>query len=182
MPTIQTTTEDPIQLHEGLDFVEFQDVEPGDRHIPAVVIEGRDDHVIGIERNTPFAPTFVDENGEKLDESTRVIVQKADEQRNPLGNAIVLEANLDQFDYARMRSDTDYMKTTTRSVLLDEREHLFIYVDIPSGSNGFDAEESRITIGDNVTQTGKPVFVREKASMGARQQQAVEQASSSNGR
>lgn len=182
MPTIQTTTEDPIQLYDGYNFVTKNDVAPGEAHQPAYVIEGAENKVIGIEANTPFAPEFRQSNGEKIDDSARVVIQKADPQGNALGNAIVLDANIDQFNYAKMRSDPDYFKTTSKGVIIDEREFLHIYVDIPSSAaNGFDAGQSRLTLGDNVTRTGKPVFIRDKNQLSDAQRQAVNQASTSNG-
>lgn len=180
MPTVRSSSENPIQLYDGLGFVTSQDVGAGDDYTPAYIIEGEENRVIGIESNTPFAPELRDSSGNKLDGSTRIVVQKADPEGNPLGNAIVFEGNLSQFNYEKMRSDEDYFKTTTKGVLIDEREFLHIYLDIPSGANGFDADESRITLGDNVTRTGKPVYIRKKSAMSAQQQAAVEQASTQN--
>lgn len=174
---IRTTTEDPIQIHDDLEFVTSEDVTDQERYNPAYVIEGAENHVIGIEANTPVAPEFYDSNGDKMDESTRVIMQKADPQGNALGNAIIHEANLGQYDYEKFRSDPEYFKYTRKPLLLDEREFLHVYLDIPNGSNGFDAGLSRLTIGDNVTQTGKPVFIREKSDLTAAQREAVAQAS-----
>lgn len=182
MPQVQTTTEDPVQIYDELSFVEKNDIEPGVAHEPAYVIEGAEDKVIGVERNTPFAPEFRDADGNKLDGSTRVVAQKADPQGNALGNAIILDANLDQFVYESMRSDPDFFKTTSKGLIIDEREFLHIYVRVPEGASaGFDAEQSRLTIGDNVTRTGKPVFIRDKQVLTPEQQEAVEQASTSNG-
>lgn len=182
MPTVQSTTEDPIQIYDELNFVEAQDVEPGSRYEPAYIIEGAEDKVIGIEKNTPFAPEFRGPSGEKIDSSSRVVLQKADPQGNALGNAIVLDANIDQFNYEKMRSDPDYFKTTQKGLVIDEREFLYVFVYIPSGADeGFSASQSRITLGDNVTRTGKPVFVRDKQQLSQAQRQAVNQASTSNG-
>jgi hypothetical protein len=181
MPQIRTTGEDPLQLHDGLSFVTKQDVAPGETNKPAYTVEGKDNYVVGVERNTPFAPNFIDAGGEKIDESTRLTIQKADPQGNPLGNAIIAEANLGQFNYAKMRSDPEYFKTTSKSLLLDEREFLYVYINIPNGSADFDASRSRLTIGDAVTQTGKPVFIRRKDELSAAQQSAVNQASSAGG-
>lgn len=177
MVEVRTTSEDPIQIYDGLSFVTKTDVTPGDTATPAYEIAGAEGYVIGIERNTPVAPEFRDSSGNKLDGSARVLFQKADPQGNPLGNAIVFEANLDTFNYNKMRSDPEYFKTTSEALLIDEREFLHVYIDIPSGSNDFSASDSRITIGDNVTQTGKPVFIREKSTLNQQQRQAVNQAS-----
>jgi hypothetical protein len=181
MPEIRSTREDPIQIHDDLSFVTKNDIAPGEDAQPAYVVEGKDNYVIGIEQNTPIAPEFINTNGEKVDESARVVFQKADPQGNPLGNAIIASANLGQWNYSKMRADPDYFKTTQKSLLLDEREFLHVYVDLPNGAADFDASQSRLTIGDNVTQTGKPVYIRRKQSLSASQQQAVQQASSDGG-
>lgn len=177
MPEIRSTNEDPLQIHDGLSFVTKQDIAPGETSKPAYTIQGKDNYVIGIEQNTPFAPEFYNTNSNKIDEATRLTLQKTDPQENPLGNAIIAQGNLGQFDYSKMRSDPEFFKTTSKSLLLDEREFVHLYLDIPSGANNFDASRSRLTIGDAVTQTGKPVFIRRKRSMSQAQQQAVDQAS-----
>ena len=179
---IRTTNEDPIQLHDNLPFVTKQQVAPGERHVPAYRIEGPDNYVIGVEANTPLAPEFRGASGEKLDASTQVLLQKADPQGNPLGNAIVFQHNLDAFDYEKMRSDSRFYRHTEKSLLLDEREYLYVYAHIPEGaSEGFDPDNSRLTIGDNATGTGKAVYIRKKDSLNQTQQQAVNGASSAQG-
>lgn len=175
---IRTTNEDPIQLHDDLPFVSSQAVTAGERHVPAYKIEGPDNYVLGIEANTPLAPEVRDANGDKLDTSTQVILQKADPQGNPLGNAIVFEHNLDAFDYEKMRSDPRFFRHTQKSLLLDEREFLYVYLHIPTGAPNFDPAQSRLTVGDNVTQTGKAVYIRKKDSLNDVQKQAVSQANS----
>lgn len=175
---IRTTNEDPIQLHDDLPFVTSQTVAPGDDHLPAYKVEGPDNYVIGIEANTPLAPEFRDANGNKLDSSAQILLQKADPQGNPLGNAIVFEHNLDAFDYEKMRSDPRFFRHTQKSLLLDEREFLYVYVRLPTGATSFDPAQSRLTVGDNVTQTGKAVFIRKKDALSDTQQQAVKQANS----
>lgn len=181
MPDIRTTVEDPIQIHDGLSFVTVQDVAPGETQKPAYIVDGKDNYLIGVEKNTPFAPEFIHTGGSKIDESTRLVMQKADPQGNPLGNAIIAQANLGQFNYNKMRSDPEYFKTTAKSLLIDEREKLHLYLDIPTGANDFDASQSRLTIGDAVTQTGKPVFIRRKDSLNQQQRSAANQASTGSG-
>lgn len=179
MPEVRTTDEDPIQIYDGLSFVSKQNVASGETSTPAWTISGQDNYVIGIESNTPFAlEAYEATNQTKIDESTRFTIQKTDPQDNPLGNAIAAQGNFNQFDYNKMRSDPDYFLTTNKSLVLDERENVHIYLDIPSGSNDFDSSASRLTIGDNVTQTGKPVFIRKKDSLNSQQRQAVQQTSS----
>lgn len=175
---IRTTSEDPLQIHERQDFVSSNSVDPGVRHVPAWEIQGPDNHVIGIEANTPIAPEARDANGEKLDTSTRIVMQKADPQGNPLGNAIIFDDNLGAFDYEEMRSDPRFFRMTQKSLMLDEREYLYIYLYIPNGATAFDTANSRLTIGDKVTETGKAVYIRDKTEMSGVQQQAVSQANS----
>lgn len=182
MPDLRSTEEDPIQLHDGLSFVDSQDVASGEDSTYAWRVSGKDDYIIGVEKNTPFAlEAYEVTTGEKIDEGTRFIIQKTDPQENPLGNAIVAEGHFSQFDYNKMRSDPEFFKTTTKSVILNEREFLHIYLDIPDGANDFDASASRLTIGDNVTQTGKPVFIRRVNQLSTAQRQAARQASGNGG-
>lgn len=174
---VRTTNEDPIQIHDGLPFVTSQQVSAGETHVPAYKIEGPDNYVLGVEANTPLGPEFRNTNGEKLDSSTQVVLQKADPQGNPLGNAIVFEHNLDAFDYEKMRSDPRFFKHTQKSLMLDEREFLYVYIYIPEQSDDtFSPTQSRLTVGDNVTQTGKAVYIKKKDALSAAQQQAVTQA------
>jgi len=175
---IRTTNEDPIQIHDDLPFVTKQAVSAGERHVPAYKIEGPDNYVIGIESNTPLAPEVRDQNGQKLDSSTQVLLQKADPQGNPLGNSITFEHNLDTFDYEKMRSDPRFFRHTQKSLLLDEREYLYVFLHIPAGAPDFDPDQSRLTIGDNVTQTGKAVYIRKKDALSDMQRQAVSNANS----
>lgn len=175
---IRTTNEDPIQIHDDLPFVSKQDIAPGEDHIAAYTIEGPDNYVVGIEANTALAPEFRTSDGTKVDPSAQVLLQKADPQGNPLGNAIVFEHNLDAFDYEKMRSDPRFFRTTNKSLLLDEREFLYVFLRIPQGSDDFSAADSRLTIGDNATQTSKAVHIRKKDALSESQQQSVNRASS----
>lgn len=178
MPEIRKTTEDPIQIYDELSFVSKQDISPGETDKPAYTIEGKDNYVIGIEKNTIFAPHFINTSGEELDDSARLTLQKADPQGNPLGNAIIASANMGQFDYDEMLADPEYYKTTRESLILDEREFLHVYIDLPDGADDFDASASYLVIGDNVTRSAKPVFIRQKQALSSAQEQAVNQASS----
>jgi hypothetical protein len=175
---IRTTTEDPVQLHDDLPFISKQDISPGETHKPAYTIEGPDNYVIGIESNTPLGPELRQSNGDRIDGSTQITLQKADPQGNPLGNAIIFEHNMDAFDYEKMRSDPRFFRHTQKSLMLDEKEYLYIFLNLPSGANDFKADQSRLTLGDNVTQTGKPVYIREKDSLSKTQKQVVNQANS----
>lgn len=170
---IRQNTEDPIQIHDRQQFVDKQDVAVGETHVPAYTVEGPDNHVIGIEPQTPVSFEFRDSTGAKLDESTMVTLQKADIQGNPIGSAIIFNHNLGAFDYEKMRSDPQYYKYTNKPLLLREREFLYVFVDIPSGATDFDASMSRLTIGDNVTATGKPVYIRHMDSLSPEDRRAL---------
>lgn len=171
---IRQNTEDPIQIHDRLDFVEKQDVAAGQDTVEAYTIRGPRNYVVGVEEDTPIAPEFRDVNGDPLDSSAQVVFQKGDVQGNPLGNSIIFQHNLDAFDYDEMRSDPQYFKYTRKPLLLKPREYLFCYIKIPDGSSGFSAADSRLTIGDNTTQTGKPVFIRHLDQMSGEEQAMVE--------
>lgn len=173
---IRQNSEDPIRIYDGLDFVSKQDVAAGEENKEAYDIRGPRNYVVGIEEDTPIAPEFRDSAGEPLDPSTQVVVQKADVQGNPLGNSIVFEEALGAFNFEKMRSDPQYFKYTRKPLLLKPREYLFVYLDIPDTANGFDASQSRFTIGDNTTQTGKPVFIQHLKNMNAKQKQMVKEA------
>lgn len=177
MVDVRQVREHPIQVFEGRDFVEMRDVGENADHEPAVEVHGIDNHVIAIESGTPFAPEFRDEDGEPLDPSTQFRIQKADPQRNPLGGHIIAEGTLGQFDYEKMRSDEDYLHGTNRPVMLDEKEHVFIYVMTPEGTSTFSAESSRLTIGDSVTDLGKPAYVTNKKNLSEEEHAAVNSAS-----
>lgn len=170
---IRQNTEDPIQVHDRQEFVSKQDVSPAEEHVPAYTVEGPDNHVIGIEPQTPVSFEFRDSNGDPLDESTMVKLQKADVQGNPIGSAIIFNHNLGAFEYEKMRSDPQYYKYTNKPLLLREREFLYVFVDVPTGENGLDASMSRLTIGDNVTQTGKPVYIRHMDTLSRGEAQAL---------
>lgn len=180
MQISQGQGEEPITISDDKEFVSKQDVAAGTRGI-GYTVEGPIDYVIGVDAGTVVAPYFVDENGEKLDDATRIIMQKADPQGNPLGNAIIFEDSLSVFNYHKMLSDTDYYRFTHKPLLLDEREFLYVYIDVPEGVPGFDASNSRITMGDKSTRKNQPVYIREKGSLNSGQQDAVNQASSARG-
>lgn len=176
MQLSQSSGEEPITISDDKEFVTKQDVAAGTRG-KAYVVEGPTDYVIGVDAGTVFAPFFVDNTGTKLDPSTQIIAQKADPQGNPLGNAIIFEDTTSVFNYEKMRSDDEYFRYTHKPLVLDEREFLYIYVDIPSGANGFSAADSRLTIGDKSTRKNQPAYIREKDSLNSAQAQTVEEAS-----
>lgn len=172
---IRQNTEDPLRIHDNLDFVSKQDVAPGETNKAAYTVRGPRNYVVAVEPQSPVAPELRDSNGAKLDASTTVKFQKGDIQGNPLGEAIIHETTLDSYDYEKFRSDPQYFKYTRKPLLLKPREYLFVYLDIPSGANAFSASDSRLTVGDNVTQTGKPVYIRHKSNMTEEQRRLVEE-------
>lgn len=174
--------EKEITLDDSKPFVEKQDVAPGDSETPAYTIEGPDNHLIAVDVETPVAPEFRDADGNKLDESTTFVIQKCDKQGNPLGTGIVLSDSLGRYDYENMRVDPDYFRRTQKSLMIDEREIVKVFVDIPENADaGFSAAESRLTIGDDTSDFGKPVGIVDKSDLNGAQAQAVAQASQTNG-
>lgn len=157
-------TENTMALDDTKSFVEAQAPPTGSaaRNIYAYRIEGPKGQVIAVREGTNVAPEFRDEHGDKLDGSTRVIIQKADTQGNPLGDGVVFNATLSDFDYEKMRTDPDYFRRTDRSLMIDEREIVKIFVVVPQGETPLDPEQSRLKIGDNTSSFGKPVHIAER--------------------
>ena len=171
------SAEKQISLYEGLAFITEQDVDAADPNTPAYTLTGPDGYVIGVDAGTPLAPEFRDANGEKLDPSTRVIIQKCDRQGNPLGDGIVFNDTLGRFNYAKMRSDPDYFRKTSKALMVDEREVVKVFVDVPAGANGFDAGKSRITVGDDTSDFGKAVEIVDHDDLTSAEKNAVKDAS-----
>lgn len=178
-----TAVEQEITLHDGLPFVSKQDVAAGDTPAKdnwAYKIDGPEGYVLFVQAGTEFAPEFRDVNGDPVDKSARVIFQKCDKQGNPISEFILNEL-LGRFNYEKMRNDPDYFRRTRRDLMLDEREIAKIFVDIPSGSNGFDAASSRLTIGDDTSDFGTPVEIIDHDDMSAQESEAVKAASQRGG-
>jgi len=173
--------EKQISLHDGLPFLSEQDVAADDANSPAYTLEGPDGYVVAVDAGTPIAPEFRDANGEKLDPSTRVILQKCDRQGNPLGDGIIFNDTLGRFNYPKMRSDPDYMRKTSKALMVDEREIVKVFVDIPDGANGYDASNSRLTIGDDTSDFGKAVEIVDHDDLSEGETRAVKQASQRTG-
>lgn len=173
--------EKEITLDDTLPFVEKQDVAPGDTDTPAYIIEGPENHLIAVDSNSPVAPEFRGPSGEKL-ENTTFVIQKCDKQGNPIGTGIALSDSLNRYDYEKFRTDPDYFRRTNQSLMIDEHEIVKVFVDIPeNASEGFDASNSRLTIGDDTSSHGKPVGIVDKSNLSDGQQQAVKQASQTGG-
>lgn len=178
---ISTPSDGQISIDSRKSFVEGNDVAPGESQVASYTIEGPENYVIGIEQGTPVAPEFRDANGEKLDGSTRVTIQKADKQGNLLGRGIAFTELLSRFNYEKFRNDPDYFRRTERDLMIDEREIVKVLVDIPAGANGFSAEQSEITIGDDTSDFGKAVEIVSHDSLSTDQSSAVKSASQRGG-
>jgi hypothetical protein len=155
-----TTPQDGrISLDATKPFVDEQDIPAGAMQTAAYEITGPDNYVIGIEEGTPVACEFRAENGDKLDGSTRVVIQKCDRQGNPLGSEIVFSELLSRFDYSEMRTDPDYFRRTSADLMIDEHEIVKVFVQIPDRAKAFSAAQSVLTIGDATSDFGKPVEI-----------------------
>ena len=181
MEVVQTDNV-PAKIYDELRFVEKQDVAAGSDETYAYRVECPENYGIAIPRGTPIAPRFVDVNGEKLDPATIIKLQKFTTEGYPIADGIVFNDTLDTFDYEEMRLEPEKMRRIKKPVALDERESLHILLSIPSGAADFDASASQLTIGEDATSVGKPVNIKKKTEMGAREQAVLEQSSSSGGR
>jgi hypothetical protein len=178
--TIQFGTsgaEKQISIHDDLSFVSKQDVSADDFDTPAYTIDGPDGYLLGVDSGTPVAPEFRDSNGDKLDDSTRVEIQKCDRQGNRLGGGIVFSELLGRFDYTKFRNDPEFFRKTKKALMIDEREIVKVFVKVPSGSNGFDEANSRLTIGDDTSDFGKSVEIVDHDDLSPAEKAAVKQAS-----
>lgn len=173
--------EKQITLDDTRPFVEKQDVPAADTNTYAYRFKGPDGYVIGIPAGTVVAPEFRDANGDKLDDSTRVSIVKCDKQGNQIGSGVIFSETLGAFRYSKMRTDPDYWRKTQSALMIDEREIVKVIVDIPTGANGFDAAQSRLTIGDDTSDFGTPVEIVDHDDLSAQQSQAVKAASQAAG-
>lgn len=173
----QPNVEQEISLHDGHEFVSKQDVADADPDTPAYTVEGPDGYVIGVDAGTPVAPEFRDANGNKLDSSTRITIQKCDRQGNPLGDGIVFNDTLGRFRYDKMRNDPEFFRSTSKELMVDEREIVKIFIDIPKGANGFNANQSKLTIGDETSDYGTPVEIIDHDDLSSAETEAVKAAS-----
>lgn len=169
--------EKEITLDDTKPFLSKQDVPAGDTNTAAYTLEGPDGYVIGIPAGTIVAPEFRDANGDKLDPSTRVTIQACDKQGNPVGSGVVFTETLDAFRYDKMRTDPDYFRKTSGALMVDEREIVKVFVDVPAGANGFSASDSRLTLGDDTSDFATPVEIVDHDDLSGQQSQAVKAAS-----
>ena len=177
---INTPGDGRISIDDDKPFVEKEDVVGGEK-AAAYTIEGPEGYLIGVESGTSVAPAFRDENGNPLDGSTRVTIQKADRQGNPLGRGIVFSELLSRFNFAKMRTDPDFFRNTDRDLMIDEREIVHVFVEVPDGEPGFNADQSTLTIGDETSDFGKPVEIVSHNSLSTEQMAAVQRASTASG-
>lgn len=182
MEISQTSVETETTLHDGLPFISSQDVAAGNSQTAAYTIDGPEGYLIGLFAGTEFAPEFRDSNGDKLDDSTRVIIQKCDKQGNPLKGGIIANVQLGRFNYAKFRSDPDFTRSVNRDLMIDEREIAKVFVVVPKGSNGFSAAQSKLTIGDDTSDFGTPVEIIDHADLTEEESAAAKMASQAGGK
>lgn len=178
-----TGVEKQVTLHDDLDFVEKQDVAAGDTPAKdnwAYRLKGPEGYIVFIQGGTEFAPEFRDVNGDKLDDSARVLFQKCNKQGDPLSEFIINEM-LGKWNYEKMRTDPDYFRYTQRDLMLDEREIAKIFIDIPSSATGFSASDSRLTVGDDTSDFGTPVEIIDHDDLSDQETQAAKAASQRGG-
>lgn len=178
-----TGVEQEITIDDHRGFVEKQDVEAGSSTTKdnwAYKIKGPENYVLFVQAGTEFAPEFRDANGEKLDSSTRIKFQKCDKQGNPLSEYVLSEL-IGRFNYTKMRTDPDYFRHTNRDLMLDEREIVKIFLEIPEGGENFSAEHSRLTIGDDTSDYGTPVEIVDHDDLSGQESAAVKQVSQRGG-
>lgn len=171
--------EQQIPFSDDLDFVDAQTVAAGEAPAKdnyAYRVKGPEGYVVFIQAGTEIAPELRDSAGNKLDGSTRVLFQKCTKQGNPI-DEFVLNQSLDAFDYEKMRVDPDFFNYTSKDLMLDEREIVKIFLEIPSGANDFDPAKSRLTIGNTTSDYGTPVEIIDHDDLSDQESQAVKAAS-----
>lgn len=181
MVTINSSDDELIEIREGLDFVTEQSPPTGSTasSVPAYAVQCPEDHVLAVKAGTPLYPEIYDSNGDKV--SARLIVTKADRQKNVITSEHAFEASLDRFDYSKQQVDKDYEQTLNKSIVLDQHEHLLVLVLVEDGDNAMDTSTSSLTIGDSANASGQPVYLRETDDLDSQSAQAVQQNSSNTG-
>jgi hypothetical protein len=179
----QSAVEQEETIRDGLDFVNKQDVTAGETPAKdnwAYEIKGPDGYVIFFQAGSQFSPEFRDSNGDPLDDSTRVMLQKCDRQGNPMSDYLINEL-LGRFRYDKMRTDPDYQRKLQKDLMLDEREIAKIFVEIPSNGNDFAASQSNLLIGDDTSDFGVPVEIVNHDDLSAQESEVVKAASQRGG-
>lgn len=178
---ITTPRDGEISIDDNKEFVEVQTAAAGERKAAAYRIEGPENHIVGIDEGTPVAPEFRDSNGNKLDGSVRLTIQKCDKQGNPIGSGIAFSELLSRFNYQKMRNDPDYFRKMESGLMVDEYEIVKVFLDIPKGANDFDPEQSTLTIGDETSDFGKAVEIVNHDNLSAAESESVKKAAQSGG-
>lgn len=171
-----------MEIALGNEEFETNDVPTGEDNTPAYRYEVPNGQFLVAEEGTPIYPELRDSSGNPLDDSTRIVVQKADRRGSAITGAEVFDGRLGQFDYEKMRTDTRYAKVLAHGVAVDEHEELHVIVNVPDGSNPIDHSNSRMTIGNPHTPEGFPVFLREKSELSPEKRRALNKISSNGGR
>ncbi|WP_142857875.1 hypothetical protein [Salinigranum halophilum] len=182
MEIANQAVEKELTIDDSKPFVTKQDVAAADSETPAYEIKGPRGYVVGIPVGANFAPEFRDSAGAPIDPSARVTLQKCDRQGNRLGGKIAITDLLSSFDYEQMRTDPDYFRKVTKPLMIDEDELVRCFIDIPAGSNGFSASESRLTIGDDTSDFGVPAEIVSHSDLTTEESKAVKRASTRGGR
>lgn len=176
----ETAAEQEVTLFDGMSFIESQAVAASD-DTWGYRITGPEDRVIFIDAGTEVAPELRDSNGDPLDDSTRVIIQKCNKQGDAIGDAIALSELLGKFDYEQFRTDEDYTRSTSKALMIDEHEIVKVFVDVPEGANAFDPAQSTLTIGDDTSDFGTPVEIVDHSDLSSEESAAVKAASQRGG-
>jgi len=174
---INQTENTPAKLYDGLPFVESRAVPAGADEVYAYRIEAPEDYAIAVEEGTEVAPRFVGVDGEKVDPSTTIKIQKHTVEGYPLSDGIIFDELFDAFDYEEMCVEPAKQRKTTKSVVIDERESLHVMLSIPSGAADFDPDASQLTIGEDTASIGKPVAIKRKTEMSGQERRALNAAS-----
>ncbi|MBZ6496017.1 hypothetical protein [Natrinema longum] len=176
MQMSQNNVEQETTLHAGLPFIEMQDVAAGDDRTACVTITGPEGYLIAIDAGTNIAPEFRDADGQKLDGSTKVALHKCTKQGDPLPGGQAFSDTLNRFEYSKMRVEPDFFRYIDEELMIAEREIVKMFVEIPEGSSGFSAEQSRLHVGDDTSDFGVPVSILDTDNLTEQEKAAVEMA------
>lgn len=172
MAQIYQPDESDVTVSERDDFVSQET--PDGMVKPAYRITVPEDYVFTFRQGSLIAPEFRDASGNKLDDSTRVVLQVAGRRGQKIGGAVVFDGNLGSFRYQAMLNDEDFIQTLDETAVLDEREQLHVYVDEPNGQN-FDHGASNLNIGDSTGSMALPVNIANRKELPDNVVDAIEQ-------
>lgn len=162
MARVYQPDESQVTVSESDEFVAQET--PDGMTKPAYRITVPEEYVITFRQGTLIAPEFRDASGNKLDDSTRVVVQIAGRRGDAIGGAVLFDGVLSNFNYTEMLSDQDFVQTLNETGVLDEREQLHVYVDEPNGQN-FDHGASNLNIGDSTGSVALPVSIANRKEL-----------------